>query len=311
MIYVSPSFWQSHLGNSTAFHHYPLWVAHWGVSSPTVPGGWPTWTFWQRTDSGSVDGIAGRVDMNRFNGTSAQLATLALKSGGSTDPVPPGPTVPTGDATAVTLVPSVTRVAKINGPVTLSGVLTSTPQGTTGGTTPTPVPVAGAALGVYARATGTKTWKQAGSATSLSDGSYSYTTKVLSSTDYQVRWAGDAKHAASVSSPVTVTTPPRSQLALDLNTDKAKVASGRSAMLYGHLTRAATGAAVAGRTVQLYKKPVTGGAWRLVGPTTSLAPTGWFSWTVHPLHARVYKAVVASTDYVIGATSNHVTVRVG
>ena len=36
MIYVSPSFWEYYLGNSTAFHHYPLWVANYGVSSPRV-----------------------------------------------------------------------------------------------------------------------------------------------------------------------------------------------------------------------------------------------------------------------------------
>jgi len=42
IIYVSPYFWIDHLANSTAFHNYPLWVAHYGVSQPMVPGGWPT-----------------------------------------------------------------------------------------------------------------------------------------------------------------------------------------------------------------------------------------------------------------------------
>ena len=44
IIYVSPAFWEHYLGNSTAFTRYPLWIAHYGVSTPRVPGGWPTWT---------------------------------------------------------------------------------------------------------------------------------------------------------------------------------------------------------------------------------------------------------------------------
>ena len=40
IIYVSPAFWEHYLGNSTAYTHYPLWIAHYGVSSPRVPGGW-------------------------------------------------------------------------------------------------------------------------------------------------------------------------------------------------------------------------------------------------------------------------------
>jgi lysozyme len=78
ILYFSPSFWVDHLGNSTAFTRYPLWIAHYTTGQPTVPGGWPTWTFWQRTTSGRVDGIGGPVDLNRFNGSEAQLAALAI-----------------------------------------------------------------------------------------------------------------------------------------------------------------------------------------------------------------------------------------
>ena len=50
-----------------------LWIAHWTTQSdPIVPGGaWGAngWTFWQYTSSGVVPGIAGRVDLNRFNGS--------------------------------------------------------------------------------------------------------------------------------------------------------------------------------------------------------------------------------------------------
>ena len=72
-IYVSPSFWSSNVGNSTkiAIAGYKvLWIAHWtSGSTPTVPGSnWNGngWTFWQYTSSGSVNGISGRVDLNRY-----------------------------------------------------------------------------------------------------------------------------------------------------------------------------------------------------------------------------------------------------
>lgn len=75
MIYVSPSFWKSYLGDTRQFAdagYNVLWVAHWGVSSPSVPAsnwGGKGWTFWQYTSDGSVPGISGRVDLNYYNGT--------------------------------------------------------------------------------------------------------------------------------------------------------------------------------------------------------------------------------------------------
>ncbi len=96
ILYFSPYFWIDHLGNATNFTHYPLWIAHYTSGHPLVPGGWQTWTFWQRTSSGSVRGIGGHVDMNRFNGSSAQLAKIANSSGGGSGPPPSGPTVPVG-----------------------------------------------------------------------------------------------------------------------------------------------------------------------------------------------------------------------
>jgi GH25 family lysozyme M1 (1,4-beta-N-acetylmuramidase) len=72
MIYTSPSFWRSYVGDSRWFAdngYAILWVAHWGVTSPSVPGsnwGGHSWTFWQYTSDGSVPGISGRVDLNRY-----------------------------------------------------------------------------------------------------------------------------------------------------------------------------------------------------------------------------------------------------
>jgi GH25 family lysozyme M1 (1,4-beta-N-acetylmuramidase) len=76
MIYTSPSFWSTYLGNTQQFAqagYTVLWIAHWtSASQPTVPAGnWGgnSWTFWQYTSTGTVPGISGNVDLDRYNGT--------------------------------------------------------------------------------------------------------------------------------------------------------------------------------------------------------------------------------------------------
>jgi len=75
MIYTSPNFWANFMGNTTMFAdqgYAVLWVAHWFTSSPTVPAnnwGGHGWTFWQYSDCGSVAGISGCVDLDRYIGT--------------------------------------------------------------------------------------------------------------------------------------------------------------------------------------------------------------------------------------------------
>jgi GH25 family lysozyme M1 (1,4-beta-N-acetylmuramidase) len=79
VIYTSPSWWSSCTGGwSGMSSRSPLWVAHWTTaSSPTIPAGFPFWTVWQYTDAGSVSGISGAVDRDRFNGDSSRLLALA------------------------------------------------------------------------------------------------------------------------------------------------------------------------------------------------------------------------------------------
>lgn len=76
ILYVSPAFWRNSMGDTTWFAnngYKVLWIAHWTtVSSPSVPAsnwGGEGWTFWQYSSSGTVPGISGRVDLNRYNGT--------------------------------------------------------------------------------------------------------------------------------------------------------------------------------------------------------------------------------------------------
>lgn len=79
MIYTAEGYWDADVASS-AFAANPLWVANWGVSCPDLPTGWSNWVVWQYSDSGSVTGISGAVDLDEWNGT---LADLEMFAGGS------------------------------------------------------------------------------------------------------------------------------------------------------------------------------------------------------------------------------------
>lgn len=87
MIYTSPSFWHDKMGNPTWFsdHGHRLWVAHWHVTNPRVPASnWAGrgWTLWQYDNCGSVAGIDGCVDLDRFRGTNIDVLRIANNDGG-------------------------------------------------------------------------------------------------------------------------------------------------------------------------------------------------------------------------------------
>ncbi len=70
MIYTNTSSWGA-TGNTLEFAKakYPLWVAQWGVSKPSVPASnWARrgYSVWQYSSSGSVPGISGHVDQDRL-----------------------------------------------------------------------------------------------------------------------------------------------------------------------------------------------------------------------------------------------------
>jgi GH25 family lysozyme M1 (1,4-beta-N-acetylmuramidase) len=61
---------------------YPLWLAQYPNNyqdgmKPFLPRGWFTWTIWQYSDKGVVNGINASVDMNVFNGTLEELYKFA------------------------------------------------------------------------------------------------------------------------------------------------------------------------------------------------------------------------------------------
>jgi lysozyme len=63
------------------FAQYPLWVANWGAPCPAMPDGWTTWRYWQTSNAGSVAGIETPVDLDEFDGTSAELLATTASEG--------------------------------------------------------------------------------------------------------------------------------------------------------------------------------------------------------------------------------------
>ena len=76
ILYTSLNFWRESLNNSDAFRGHPLWIAQYEVDAPELPGNWSQWLLWQYSDAGRIAGIAGDVDLNRFNGNLAALQDL-------------------------------------------------------------------------------------------------------------------------------------------------------------------------------------------------------------------------------------------
>ncbi len=75
IIYTGKFFWRDEV-RSLAFGSHALWIAQYTQLCPDIPDPWTRWTFWQLTDNGRVAGISGPVDVDRFDGTIADLAAF-------------------------------------------------------------------------------------------------------------------------------------------------------------------------------------------------------------------------------------------
>lgn len=51
---------------TTSLSIYPLWIAQYGVQTPSPLSIWSAWTGFQYSDSGSIPGIGGNVDLDSF-----------------------------------------------------------------------------------------------------------------------------------------------------------------------------------------------------------------------------------------------------
>lgn len=186
VLYTSPSFWTDRMAASTGFTRHPLWIAHYtSATAPRVPAGWTGWSFWQRTNQGSVAGIEGNVDLNEFNGTAAGLAALA----GAGPAEPPGP-----EQVSTSLALRADR-AQLRRGVTarLRGRLTAAGRG-----------VAGSAVQLLQRATGSKRWSVVRRARTDAQGRLVLAVRPRRTTAYRLAFTATATRAASTSGTVRI-----------------------------------------------------------------------------------------------------------
>ncbi len=333
IIYTGPYFWRSELGDSTDFRRFPLWIAHYGTTRPDVPGGWNRWTFWQKSQTGRIDGISGAVDINRFNGTRAQLATLAQAADavdgdtgdGGTEPgtgtspdgtVPDGGTPtepptetpeepgtpgtdpsPTKIATAVSLDLS-DDTAFAGNTVRLSGRLRTTTGQALGDR-----PVA-----LYRRADGATGWTRIATPRTDVDGRYTATLTADGSATFRLQYAGGPRYDPATSIRRTLTVRPKIVTSPTLAVDRT-ARQGRTAKVFGHL-RTRAGRPVVGRTMYVYERPSGSTRWTLVERSRTLSPSGWYQAYVQPTHTSTYKAVFRGGSAFARTVSNLTTVRV-
>ena len=75
IIYTNVSFYNQVLGSD--FDAYPLWVAHY--YQPDQPRISRSWSFWQHSDEGRVNGIVSSVDFSVFGGDSAEFRNMLVQ----------------------------------------------------------------------------------------------------------------------------------------------------------------------------------------------------------------------------------------
>jgi hypothetical protein len=93
LLYTSPGFWYEFGADNSAFVEFPLWIANYYVSSPTIPKPWKSWHFWQYSSKGDgpKDGVSSAaIDMNLGNFVSVDAFKIWA---GITPPPPPQPTL--------------------------------------------------------------------------------------------------------------------------------------------------------------------------------------------------------------------------
>ena len=89
IVYTGKYFWRDDVG-SHDFAGNALWIAQYGPVCPDLPAPWTNWKFFQYSDKGHVSGISGDVDLDKFNGTLAELEKFAGGDGGGGSPAPSG-----------------------------------------------------------------------------------------------------------------------------------------------------------------------------------------------------------------------------
>ncbi len=78
IIYTSGGFWRSYMlynrrNDADWARVYPLWLAQYTTTWPTIIYPWAGWDFWQYSDKGRLPGIKAAVDLNWYIGSYEEL----------------------------------------------------------------------------------------------------------------------------------------------------------------------------------------------------------------------------------------------
>lgn len=265
VLYTGPSFWRGSVAGGAAFAGYPLWIAHYTRSAPTVPAPWGTWTFWQSSASGRVAGVSGPVDVDTFNGTAEQLSAIAHPA-----------TVPTATPSSA--------VVYGGQAWSLTGVLRSA-AGT---------PVRGATVTLYRRLAGSAGWTAVSSVrTDARTAAYRFDLRPTRAASYKVRYSGGRDFAASWSPLRSHTFAQRVPTALTSTVSASRVAKRAAVAVTGTLTVPPGRAGLTRTPVVLYRKVGTGPwtTWRSLTTSTG----GRYRTTLHPVRTASYQVRYAGT----------------
>jgi len=259
MIYTSPSFWSTYMGNTTSIANAGytiLWIAHWGVTSPTVPAsnwGGHGWTFWQYTSSGSVAGISGRVDLDRFNGT--DMTKVTYKADFTVGATAASASIKQGASATVAVAINRTWFTL---PVALT--VTGAPAGTT----------ATLDTSTTSGSTATVTFSTSSTGTVTPVGSYTLT---VTGTSLGLTRTATATVAVTDGIAPTVTAP------------SSKLFSVSYVTLGGMPGRTAwSGTDASGISDFTLQEQLNGGSWNTVGPSPSTATSTAQQWTFNDTH---------------------------
>jgi GH25 family lysozyme M1 (1,4-beta-N-acetylmuramidase) len=265
ILYTYPTFWAGSMGSSDDFTAYPLWIAHYGATTPTITP-WSRWTFWQHSSTGTVSGIStvGGTDVNRFNGTAAELARLAL--------------VPALPALSLAVPPAAVRYG---GSATVTGKLRRADG--------TGVPATEVKL--YGRRTGETSPRLLAAVRTATDGSYRYTWKPLSALELTARSAATPVDLAAASPAARL----RVSAALDASWSDRTVTRGTLVHLRGTVRPHPAGTVV---TRQVWD----GARWKAVAKVTA-GPDGRFSFPVRARAStpRAHRVVATPAGYATGS----------
>jgi GH25 family lysozyme M1 (1,4-beta-N-acetylmuramidase) len=307
MIYTYRYFWSVDMAGTSAFVGYPLWLADYNATFGGTVGGWPKWSVWQYTAGATVPGVYGKVDMNRFNGTTADL--LALANGAPVaPPAPPSTTglAPAGPGPTPTPVPVAAPPARVmttlrivgQSPTISYGASTALSARLTSATTKTAL--AGRSVVLEARSATTGLYLAVTTLRTNADGVVSAVLTPRATTQYRFRFAGT--NAGVGSGNPTGERPSIALVAVNVRVrivsrlSATSVRAGQRLTMSGQVSPATSG--------YVYLQTQLNGRWTTIA-RTSIGRTGLYAFSVVPSvrGSRTYRVTMPTTSAYAGTYS--------